>query len=114
MLRYKILGNSVISVNLNNGYSVVAISIWDRGENNYKSTLYLKGDTYDTLELIESKEGITVNADMKTLKLELTNIITNLLTDGFFKKYIERYEYMMKCFDKGNEFFEINGGFDVK
>ena len=32
MLRYKNLGNSVISVNLNNGYSVVAISIWDRGD----------------------------------------------------------------------------------
>ena len=109
MLRYKTLGNSVISVNLNNGYSVVAISIWDRGENVYRTTLYLKGDTYDTLDLIEEKEGIVVKADMKTVKSELTKIITNLLTDGFFKHYIERYDYMMKCFDKGNEFFESIG-----
>lgn len=109
MLRYKTLGNSVISVNLNNGYSVVAISIWDRVENVYRTTLYLKGDTYDTLDLIEEKEGIVVKADMKTVKSELTKIITNLLTDGFFKHYIERYDYMMKCFDKGNEFFESIG-----
>ena len=109
MLRYKTLGNSVISVNLNNGYSIVAISIWDRVENVYRTTLYLKGDTYDTLDLIEEKEGIVVKADMKTVKSELTKIITNLLTDGFFKHYIERYDYMMKCFDKGNEFFESIG-----
>ena len=109
MLRYKNLGNSVISVNLNNGYSVVAISIWDRGDNVYRTTLYLKGDTYDTLELIEGKEGMVVKADMKTIKGELTKIITNLLKYGFFKHYIERYVYMMKCFDKGNEFFESIG-----
>lgn len=109
MLRYKILGNSVISVKLNNGYSVIVISIWDRGEKVYRSTFYLKGDSYDTLDLIESKEGIVVKADMKTLKVELTKIITDLLTDGFFKHYIERYEYMMKCFDKGNELFEATG-----
>lgn len=109
MLRYKILGNSVISVKLNNGYSVIAISIWDKGEKVYRSTFYLKGDSYDTLDLIESKEGIVVKADMKTLKVELTKTITDLLTDGFFKHYIKRYEYMMKCFDKGNELFEATG-----
>ena len=54
MLRYKNLGNSVISVNLNNGYSVVAISIWDRGDNVYRTTLYLKGDTYIFLLLSNS------------------------------------------------------------
>ena len=96
MLRYKNLGNSVISVNLNNGYSVVAISIWDRGDNVYRTTLYLKGDTYDTLELIEGKEGMVVKADMKTIKGELTKIITNLLKDGFFKHYIERYVYILE------------------
>lgn len=109
MLRYKLLGNNVISINLNNGYSVIVISIWDKGEKIYRSTFYLKGDSYDTLDLIESKEGIKVDADMKTLKVELAKMITNLLTDGFFKYYIERYNYMMRCFDKGNELFETTG-----
>lgn len=109
MLRYKLLGNNVTSVNLNNGYSVIVISIWDKGEKIYRSTFYLKGDSYDTLDLIESKEGIKVDADMKTLKVELAKMITNLLTNGFFKYYIERYNYMMRCFDKGNELFETTG-----
>lgn len=106
MLRYKILGNSVISIDLKNGYSVIAISIWDRGENNYKTTLYLKDNGYDTLELIQEKEGFVVEADMKTLKFELTNIVENLFKDGFFERHIKNYKYMMKCFDKGNEFYE--------
>ncbi len=109
MLRYRLLGNNVISVRLNNGYSVIVISIWDKGEKVYRSTFYLKGDGYDTLDLIEAKENIKVKADMKTLKVELTKMITQLLTEGFFKHYIERYEYMMKCFDKGNELFEATG-----
>lgn len=96
MLRYKLLGNNVTSVNLNNGYSVIVISIWDKGEKIYRLTFYLKGDSYDTLDLIESKEGIKVDADMKTLKVELAKMITNLLTNGFFKYYIERYNYMMR------------------
>ncbi len=106
MLRYKFLGSNIISVDLNNGYSVVAISLWDRESKNYLTTLYLKGDTYDTLELIETKENVVIHADMRTIKTEVTKMITELLTDGFFKHYIDRYQYMMKCFDKGNEFFE--------
>lgn len=109
MLRYKVLGNSVISIDLNNGYSVISVPLWDRENKNYLITLYLKGDGYDTLDLIETKENIIINADMKTIKLEVTKMITNLLTEGFFKRYIDRYQYMMKCFAKGNEFFEEKG-----
>lgn len=109
MLRYKVLGNSVISIDLNNGYSVISVPLWDRENKNYLITLYLKGDGYDTLDLIETNENIIINADMKTIKLEVTKMITNLLAEGFFKRYIDRYQYMMKCFAKGNEFFEEKG-----
>lgn len=26
--------------------------------------------------------------------------------NGYFDKYIQKYEYTYKCFDKGNDFFE--------
>lgn len=109
MLKYDFMGSSVISVNLKNGYSIIAFSKWDNENKAYKTSLYLKGDTYDTLELIEEKENMKVYADKKTLSIILSKIITGYFTDGFFDKYFARYEYMMKCFDKGNEFFETSG-----
>lgn len=109
MLRYELMGNSIISVNLKNGYSVNVISKWNKDENAYRMSWYLKGDTYDTWDLIEEKDNILIRSDKKTLFADVTKIITGYLIDGFFEHYIKRYEYMMKCFDKGNEFFESVG-----
>lgn len=69
MLRYEFIGSNVISININNGFSVIAITKWDREENTYRMSLYLKGDTYDILDLIEEKENIKINTDKKTLFL---------------------------------------------
>lgn len=110
MLKYNFLGNSVISVDLKNGYSVIAISKWNKDEEIYRTSLYLKGDTYDILELIEEKENIKIYSDKKSLFVNLSKIITGYFVNGFFNKYIARYEYMMECFNKGNEFFETYGG----
>lgn len=109
MLRYELMGNSIISVNLKNGYSVNVISKWNKDENAYRMSWYLQGDTYDTWDLIEEKDNVLINSDRKTLFFDVTKTITDCLVDGFFEHYIERYEYMMKCFDKGNEFFESAG-----
>ena len=63
------------------------------------------------MELIETKENVAINADMKTIKTKVTKMITELLTKGFFKHYIDRYQYMMECFNKGNDFFEESDDF---
>lgn len=109
MFRYDFCGNNVISIDLKNGYSIIAITKWDREIETYRITLYLKGDTYDVLDLIEEKENIKIHTDKKALFSNVTKIITGYYLDGFFEHYIKRYEYMMKCFDKGNEFFESVG-----
>ncbi len=109
MLKYENWGNGAISVPLKNGYYVVAFYQWDKLQVQYNVSLYLRGDTYDTLELIEEKEKVGINADVKNIKTKIAKMITYLLEDGFFNHYIRRYEYMMKCFEKGNEFFEQRG-----
>ncbi len=106
MFRYEFIGSNVISINLKNGYSVNAITKWDRDENTYRMSLYLKGDTYDVWDLIEEKDNIKIHTDKKTLFSDVTKIITGYQLEGFFDNYIKRYDYMMKCFDKGNDFFE--------
>lgn len=107
MFRYEVIGSGVISVDLKNGYTVIVLTKWDKENNVYNATLYLKGCTYDTLDLIEEKENIIIDADRKTLFVTLLKMISELSHNGFLEKYIHRYEYMMKCFDKGNEFFEL-------
>ena len=109
MLRYEFIGNNVISVKLYNSYSVIAISKKDRDEDCYYISLYLKGDTYDTLDLIEQKDHVRIEADVKEIVNRVAEMITDLNHDGFFDYYIKRYEYMMNCFDKGNELFEEIG-----
>ena len=42
MFRYEFIGSNVISINLKNGYSINAITKWDRDENTYRMSLYLK------------------------------------------------------------------------
>lgn len=112
MFRYEFIGSNVISINLKNGHSVSAVTKWDREENTYRMTLYLKGDTYDVLDLIEEKENIVIHTDKKTLFSDVIKIVTGYYLEGFFDNYIRRYDYMMKCFDKGNEFFESTGDKD--
>ena len=108
MFRYDFLGGNVVSVNLCNGYSIIAISKRNKDENCYYSTLYIKGDTYDTLDLIEEKEKFVVHADIKDIAVKVTEMITDWFEKGFFDRYIRRYKFMMKCFDYGNEYFEKN------
>ena len=42
MLRYKNIANVTIEIDLNNGYSVLAMARCNNGENTYSVTLYLK------------------------------------------------------------------------
>ena len=109
MSEYGIRIKNLISINLKNGYSIIAITKFDRNENTYRLTLYLKGDTYDVWELIEKKENAKIHVNKSTLFSDVVKIITGYYVDGVFDYYIERYDYMMKCFDKGNEFFESLG-----
>lgn len=106
MLKYENMANLTISVNLQNDYSVIAMADWNKKNKNYNVTFYLKRDDINILDLMEKQENVEFNSNLKSIKTDVAKYITNLLTDGFFKYYIERYEYEQKCFDKGNEFYE--------
>ena len=45
-----------------------------------------------------------MNGDVRQ---NLTKMIESASLSGYFEKYIERYEYTYKCFDRGNELFEL-------
>lgn len=115
MLRYEIINRDTIEVDLQNDYKVIALARWSHKEKKYYATLMIHEQSVDNWSLIEKAERIPLESDIKSIKKDMTALVTNLLTEGFFKEYIERYEYELKCFDLGNEFFELErmGGKNV-
>ena len=105
-LTYKKIGNDTISIDLHNGYTVIAMQRFDYDLKTHKITLYIRDNTSTLLDLIEKQENVEIEAENKSIYSVILKHIANLLSEGFFDYYVKRYEYMMKCFDKGHELFE--------
>lgn len=107
-LKYEKYNNSdyIITIDLHNGFSVVALSTYDSEFDIYISTLFLKDNTVDTWKLIEGAEKLEFNATSKTINSAILKFVASELENGFFDYYIDRYNYEMKCFDLGDEILE--------
>lgn len=107
MLKYKNIATVVISVDLHNDYSIIAFANWNKELNLYESSLYIKRNDIDILELIESCERIQLeNSDSKSIRMDTATWITDLNNRKFFDYYINRFEYEQVCSYKGFEFVE--------
>ena len=93
--------NEIITIDLRNGYTVIAISTRENGS--YITTLFLKENTIDTWKLIENAENLEFHANQNTINSAILKKVSSFLEEGLFDYYIERYEYEMKCFDIGDE-----------
>ena len=96
----------ILTIDLHNDYSVIAIKSWNSEEHKYVVQLMLKENTVDKWVLIEKAESLEFNVDYKIINKAILKHVATLLSDGFFDYYIQRYEYELKCFDRGNELFE--------
>ena len=96
----------ILTIDLHNDYSVIAIKSWNSEEHKYVVQLMLKENTVDKWVLIEKAESLEFNVDYKIINKAILKHVATLLSDGFFDYYIERYEYELKCFDIGNEIAE--------
>lgn len=95
------------SVHLHNGFSVIAISSFNEENNEYVAELYLKDNQISDWKLIEETENLVLRVNDKRINSAILKQVSMFLEEGFFHKYIERYEYETKCFDIGNELFEM-------
>ena len=96
----------ILTIDLHNGYTVIAIKSWNPDEHKYTVQLMLKENTVNKLDLIEKAESLEFNVDYKIINKAILKHVATLLSDGFFDYYIDRYEYELKCFNRGNELFE--------
>ena len=107
-LKYEKFNNSndVITINLHNGYSVIAVTGFDVENRAYTTTLFLKENTIDTWKLVENAENLEFHANQNIINSAILKKVSEFLKEGFFDYYIERYEYELKCYDAGNEISE--------
>ena len=96
----------ILTIDLHNDYTVIAIKSWNPDEHKYEVQLMLKENTVDKWDLIEKAESLEFKVDYKIINSAILKHVATLLSDGFFDYYIQRYEYEMKCFDIGNDLEE--------
>ena len=108
MYRYENVANITISIDLHNGYDVIAMAQWDKENLQYKISLYLKNKKYNInhFDLIEEDEDIIIMSDIKGIKPAITRHVVHLYENGKLDKYFDRYEYEQKCFEYGNDYYE--------
>lgn len=99
--------DNVITIDLCNGYTVVAI-IRNDSIDNYTVRLMLKNNSIDTWVLIENAENISFNATRNSIYSAILKTVSTYLNEGFFEYYIDRYNYEIKCFEIGNDLVEKN------
>ena len=107
-LKYEKFNNSndVITIDLHNGYTVIAVTGFNAEDGTYTTTLFLKDNTIDTWKLEKNAENLEFHANHNTINSAILKQVSTFLQEGFFDYYIQRYEYEMKCFDKGNSIYE--------
>ena len=107
-LKYEKFNNSneVITINLHNGYSVIAVTGFDTENGVYATTLFLKDNAIDTWKLIEKADKLVFHANNNTINSAILKQVSTFLDEGFFDYYIQRYKYEMNCFDVGNNLAE--------
>lgn len=107
-LKYEKFNNSneVITIDLHNGYTVIAVTGFDVKTKTYITTLFLKDNTIDNWKLIENAENLEFQANQNTINSAILKKVSAFLEEGFFDYYMQRYEYEMKCFDIGNDLAE--------
>lgn len=104
MLRYENMGTICIKIDLHNRhYSVIAIAKWNKETEKYMTTLYLKENNVDLLDLMEKYEDVEFDSDSSSIRNDILQEVSKLNDHDSFKYYMDRYDLEQKCFDRGLE-----------
>ena len=85
------------------GYSVDCSYSFDKDQKQYLLSMELFRNDISDKQTIDEQY---INGDEITIEYNIRRVVEYASMSGYFDKYIEKYEYTYKCFDKGNEFFE--------
>ena len=109
-MRYENNGYS-IEINLTGkykGYSVECQYQYDKEKEKYILSMWLKRNDIDNRFRIDSQKIDTqyISGTRETIRLNICRIVEQACAMNFFDQYIEEFEYLYECFDRGNEVLE--------
>lgn len=106
---------NIIEIDLHNGYSVIAIKIWNHEKKNYTVELRLTANAIPKWDLMDDYQSLEFNTNYKYINSAILKEVSNIFENGGFEKEISRMNYETKCFERGNDLYEDEGvtSFDV-
>ena len=97
--------NDILTIDLHNGYTIIAIKGWNYDNRVYDIEFRIKDNNLENWDVIE--ESITFeNAEPKTINSAILKWVGTNLENGYFDEYVQRVKYYNDCFERGNEMFE--------
>lgn len=85
------------------GYSVDCSYSFDKEKKQYLVSMELFRNDIRDKQSIDSQY---IDGDEISIEYKIRHIVEYASMSDYFEKYIQKYEYTYKCFDRGNEFFE--------
>ena len=101
----------ILMIDLHNGYTIIAIKIWNKEKENYTVELRIKENTVNKWDLIDNRnnskpEEFVFDTNYRYINSAILKKISQLFEEGFFDHYIDRYNYEIKCLNRGNSLYE--------
>ena len=101
----------ILMIDLHNEYTIIAIKIWNKEKENYTVELRIKENTVDKWDLIDNRndskpEEFVFDTNYRYINSAILKYVSQLFEEGFFDYYIERYNYEIKCLNRGNSLYE--------
>lgn len=90
------------------GYSVKCTYKYKKAKEKYMLALWLKRDDIEEDFRIDAQEidAQLIPGTRETIENNILRIVRHAYETGYFDRYIKRFEYTCKCFEKGNELIE--------
>lgn len=89
-------------------YSAACEYHFDKQTGRYALSIWLnRSDLDDRMRLSSKKVDTQSISGMKeTIVENICRIVHQACLSGYFQQFVERYEYELACFERGNELFE--------
>lgn len=110
---YKNISTNTISIKINKNYEIIAMIMYHKETSDYDVNYYLLRTDIQLMDLMYTDEHTFNNSTLRSIKHDVVKYVEDYTKHGRFDRYINRYEYMLKCFELGNEIEENKRLYDA-
>lgn len=101
-LTYNRIGEGVIEIDLHNGFIVHAISLYDKENTKYKTSLYLRNEDIHILALMGKFYEMEFEDTFKTINSSILKDVSCRFYKHEFDYYFDYYNLMLRCFEEND------------